>query len=102
MKLTVLYPQPLNQEKFESDYNDHLKLLHDKTGIPSSEKPYSVTRFLHGSEGKPPFHLMFIMPFESQEQLERIMSSNGMQEVAADATRISTGGAPTILIGQTI
>jgi hypothetical protein len=25
-----------------------------------------------------------------------------MQEVAADATRISTGGAPTILIGQTI
>ncbi|MDB2471637.1 EthD family reductase [Flavobacteriaceae bacterium] len=102
MKLTVLYPQPLNQEKFESDYNDHLKLLHDKTGIPSSEKPYSVTRFLHGPEGKPPFHLMFIMPFESQEQLERIMSSNGMQEVAADATRISTGGAPTILIGQTI
>lgn len=102
MKLTVLYPQPLNQEKFESDYNDHLKLLHDKTGIPSSEKPYSVTRFLHGPEGKPPFHLMFIMPFESQEQLERIMSSNGMQEVAADATKISTGGAPTILIGQTI
>jgi uncharacterized protein (TIGR02118 family) len=102
MKLTVLYPQPLDQEKFESDYNDHLKLLHDKTGIPSSEKPYSVTRFLHGPEGKPPFHLMFIMPFESQEQLERIMSSNGMQEVAADATRISTGGAPTILIGQTI
>ena len=102
MKVTVLYPQPLNQEKFESDYNDHLKLLHDKTGIPSSEKPYSVTRFLHGPEGKPPFHLMFIMPFESQEQLERIMSSNGMQEVAADATRISTGGAPTILIGETI
>ena len=102
MKLTVLYPQPLNQEKFESDYNDHLKLLHDKTGSPSSEKPYSVTRFLHGPEGKPPFHLMFIMPFESQEQLERIMSSNDMQEVAADATRISTGGAPTILIGQTI
>ena len=102
MKLTVLYPQPLNQEKFESDYNDHLKLLHDKTGIPSSEKPYSVTRFISGPEGKPPFHLMFIMPFESQEQLERIMSSNDMQEVAADATRISTGGAPTILIGQTI
>ena len=32
------------------------------------------------------------MPFESQEQLERTMSSPGMQEVAADATRISTGG----------
>ena len=102
MKLTVLYPQPLNQEKFESDYNAHLKLLHEKTGIPSSEKPYSVTRFLHGPEGKPLFHLMFIMPFESQEQLEKTMSSPGMQEVAADATRISTGGVPTILIGETI
>jgi hypothetical protein len=45
---------------------------------------------------------MFIMPFESQELLEKTMSSPGMQEVAADATRISTGGAPTILIGQTI
>jgi hypothetical protein len=35
MKVTVLYPQPLNQEKFESDYNAHLKLLHEKTGIPT-------------------------------------------------------------------
>jgi len=102
MKLTVLYPQPLNQEKFESDYDKHLKLFHDKAGIPSSEKPYIVTRFLSGPEGKPPFHLMFIMPFESQELLEKTMSSPGMQEVAADATRISTGGAPTILIGETI
>ncbi|MDB2463737.1 hypothetical protein N9W69_02855 [Flavobacteriaceae bacterium] len=69
MKVTVLYPQPLNQEKFESDYNAHLKLLHEKTGIPTDVKPYSITRFLSGPEGKPPFHLMFIMPFESQEQL---------------------------------
>jgi len=102
MKVTVLYPQPLNQEKFESDYNAHLKLLHEKTGIPTDVKPYSITRFLSGPEGKPPFHLMFIMSFESQEQLEKTMSSPGMQEVAADATRISTGGAPTILIGETI
>jgi len=102
MKVTVFYPQPLNQEKFESDYNAHLKLLHEKTGIPTDVKPYSITRFLSGPEGKPPFHLMFIMSFESQEQLEKTMSSPGMQEVAADATRISTGGAPTILIGETI
>jgi uncharacterized protein (TIGR02118 family) len=102
MKVTVLYPQPLNQEKFESDYNTHLKLLHEKTGIPTDVKPYSITRFLSGPEGKPLFHLMFIMPFESEEQLEKTMSSPGMQEVAADATRISTGGAPTILIGETI
>jgi hypothetical protein len=51
MKVTVLYPQPLNQEKFESDYNAHLKLLHEKTGIPTDVKPYSITRFLSGPEG---------------------------------------------------
>ena len=33
MKLTVLYPQPLNQEKFESDYNEHLKLLQVKFNV---------------------------------------------------------------------
>lgn len=43
-----------------------------------------------------------MMPFESAEALEQAMSSSGMQEVAADANRISTGGAPTILIGQSI
>ncbi|MGA1583883.1 MAG: EthD family reductase [Saprospiraceae bacterium] len=102
MNLTVLYPQPVNEEKFDSDYNDHLKLLHEKTGIPSNAKPYTVIRFLPGPGGKPPFYLMFMMPFESAEALEKAMSSSGMQEVAADANRISTGGAPTILMGQSI
>ena len=53
MTLTVLYPQPLNQEKFESDYNAHLKLLHEKTGIPTDVKQYSITRFFSGSKRKP-------------------------------------------------
>ena len=71
MKVTVLYPQPLNQEKFESDYNAHLKLLHEKTGIPTDVKPYSVTRFLSGPEGKPPFHLMFIMHLNRKNNLKK-------------------------------
>ena len=41
-----------------------------------------------------------MMPFESQEALDATMASIGMQEVAADAHRISTGGAPTILVGN--
>jgi hypothetical protein len=49
----------------------------------------------------PAFYQLFTMPFESQEALHAAMSSAGMQEVAADATRISTGGALTILIGNT-
>ncbi len=101
MNLTVLYPQPADVEKFESDYTAHLKLLHEKTGIPKDVKPYTVTKFLPGPAGNPPFYQMFVMPFDSAEALEQAMASAGMQEVAADANRISTGGAPTILIGQT-
>ena len=100
MNLTVLYPQPKDVDQFESDYTDHLKLFHEKTGLPQDAKPYTVTRFAHGPQGKPPYYLMFSMPFDSADALESAMSSSGMQDVAADANRISTGGAPTVLIGQ--
>lgn len=100
MNLIVPYPQPTNVEKFKADYSAHIKLLHKKTGIPLDVKPYTVTTFLQGPEGNPPFYQMFTMPFDSQEALNEAMSSAGMQEVAADTNRISTGGAPTILIGK--
>ena len=100
MELTVLYPQPTDSEKFESDYKAHLQLLHKETGIPNEAKPYTVTKFLPGPEGNPPFYQMFAMSFDSPEAFQEAMASSGMQKVAADANRISTGGAPTILIGQ--
>jgi uncharacterized protein (TIGR02118 family) len=100
MNLIVLYPQPTDAEKFESDYTAHIKLLHQKTGIPNDVKPYTVTKFIQGPEGNPPFYQMFTMLFDSPEALNEAMSSKGMQEVAADANRISTGGQPTILIGK--
>ncbi|GAA4280462.1 EthD family reductase [Gaetbulibacter aestuarii] len=100
MNLVVLYPQPQDADQFEKDYAAHMKLLHEKTGIPNDAKPYTVTKFLAGPDGNPPFYRMFNMPFESAEALQAAMASPGMQEVAADAHRISSGGAPTILIGQ--
>jgi uncharacterized protein (TIGR02118 family) len=99
LQLIVLYPQPTNVQQFETAYASHLALLHEKTGIPTTVKPYTVTKFLPTPEGTPPFFQMFTMPFDSPEALQSTMSSAGMQEVAADANRISTGGAPTILIG---
>jgi uncharacterized protein (TIGR02118 family) len=98
--LLVLYPQPANVEQFEKDYVKHLELLHDKTGISTTEIPYTVTKFLPLPAGTPAFHQMFTLPFDTQEALEAAISSPGMQEGVADANRISTGGAPTILIGN--
>jgi len=100
LQLIALYPQPTDVKQFEADYADHLVLLHEKTGIPADARPYTVTKFLPTAEGPPAFYQMFMLPFESAEALEAAMSSAGMQEVAADANRISSGGAPTILIGN--
>lgn len=100
LQLIVLYPQPTNVQQFEADYASHLALLHEKTGLPITAKPYTVTKFLPTPDGTQSFYQMFTMPFESPEALQSAMESAGMQEVAADANRISTGGLPTILIGS--
>ncbi len=100
LKLLVLYPQPTDVAQFEADYVKHLELLHEKAGIPADVKPYTVTKLLPTPEGAPPYYQLFAMPFESPEALQATMASAAMQEVGADAARISTGGAPVFLIGN--
>ncbi len=103
LQLMVLYPQPADVQEFEAAYANHLLLFHEKAGIPITVKPYTVTTFLPAPDGTPAsFFKMFTMPFESAEALQVAMSSAGMQEVAADANRVSTGGTPTILIGNEV
>lgn len=99
LQLMVLYPHPADEQQFETAYTKHLALFHEKTGIPATEKPYTLTKFLPGPMGSSPFYRMFSMPFESAEALQAALSSAGMQEVAADANLISTGGTPVILVG---
>ena len=100
LQLTVLYPQPADVQQFEADYIIHTALLHEKMGIPTEVKPYTTLKFLNSPDGPSPFYRMFSMPFETMEMLQAAMSSPGMQAVAADANRISTGGPITILIGN--
>lgn len=101
ISLVVLYPQPKDVEKFEAEYTKHLALLDEKAGISDDAKPYTVTKFLPGPEGAAPdFYQMFKMSFESMEAFGQTMSTPGMQEVAADSKRISTGGTPLVLVGQ--
>lgn len=98
--LTVLYPWPKDTAQFEADYEAHLALLHEKADIPPGSRPYSVTKFRAGPDGKAPFYQMFSLPFASAQALQETMSSESMREVGADAERISSGGAPVILIGD--
>jgi len=99
MKLIVLYPYPTDTDQFNRDYQEHLKLLHKKMQIPEHVRPYTVTRFVEMPQGKPVYYQMFTLPFPSAEALQQAMSTQEMQEVAGDAARISSGGAPVILVG---
>lgn len=100
VKLMVLYPYPEDPARFDSDYRDHLSLLHQKMNIPEDVRPYTVTRFLPMPEGHAPFYQLFTMPFPSAEALQQAMRSPEMQQIAADAVRISSGGMPVILVGS--
>ncbi|MFC3193590.1 EthD family reductase [Marinicella sediminis] len=100
MSFMVLYPPPADVDQFERDYQAHLELLHKKLGIPSDERPYTVTKMLDGPTGPATFYQLFSMDFADSDQLHEVLSSSAMQQVAADANRISTGGAPVVLVGQ--
>lgn len=59
-------------------------------------------RFLPMPEASAPFYQLFTMPFPSAGALKQAMITPEMQEVAADAVRISSGGAPIILVGSEV
>ncbi len=98
--LHLLYPYPLDTEMFDREFQSHLKLLHARMQIPEHARPYTITRFADLPQGKPAFYLMLVMPFATAEALQLAMGSREMQEVAADAGRISTGGPPVMLVGS--
>ena len=100
IKLMVLYPFPTDVDKFEKDYLEHLALFHRKMNIPTDVRPYTITKIHSNAQSPSPYYHIFTMPFPSSEALDQVMSTPEMQEVAGDAARISSGGAPVILVGS--
>ena len=99
-QLIFLYPPPADVEQFEADFSAHLVFLHEKAGIPAGSKPYTVTRFMPTPDGALVFYLMLTLHFDSAEALDAAAESAAMQEVGTDVYRISTGGVPAILMGN--
>lgn len=100
VKLIVLYPQPTNTAQFEQDYQMHLNMLHEKMNIPADAQPYHVTKMHPSPTGASPYYQMFSMAFPDSEALKQTLASQAMQEIAAHANEISSGGEPVILIGS--
>ena len=100
VQLVVLYPQPTDADQFEADYRAHLRLLHDAMGFDDDALPYTVTRFRPTATGPAPYYQQFTWTLPSAAALQEARARPGMQEVAADAVRISSGGAPVIMVGD--
>ena len=99
VKLIVLYPYPADVDQFDRDYETHIKLLAEKSGPDGL--PYTITRIQAAADGsQAPYYLMFVASFPSMEVLQKVMSTPELQEVAADAVRISTGGLPVMMVGS--
>ena len=69
-------------------------------GIKSTEKPYEITKLVTTPMGTPPFYQLVIISFPSPEVLQTAMASPQVQELMADAVRISSGGAPVFMVGM--
>lgn len=99
VKLTMLFPYPTDIEKFNMDYQDHLRLMRESMHILKHKQPFTITRFADTPDEKPAYYQMFTMTFPSAENLQDIMDTPQMQAITMDAARISTGGEPVILVG---
>ena len=94
--LLVMYPAPKDANAFERAYRDeHLPYagprLKGATGVVSK-------RISLASGERAQFHVMSDVSFPSLEALQACAASAGGQEALAHAAKISTGGAPTLLI----
>ena len=93
----VAYPQPTDIDAFERIYKqEHVPLavanLEGKTKIVA-------TKILQSAH-KPQFHRVAEVHFPSMEALQRCAESAGGKATLAHAAKISSGGAPIIMIAE--
>lgn len=94
--ITVLYPNPTDLEKFEKDYEEHLKVFAEN--LPDAPTP-QVTRIRQNPQMPAPYHMIVTIPFDSMDSLKEVLMSDGMKVAGGHAHEISSGGAPVIMVG---
>ncbi len=98
IKLLVLYPRPKDIEAFEKLYQqEHVPMAVEKL---AGKTKFVATKVLASPQGTPPFYRVAEIHFPSKEALEACAASQGGKETLAHAVRISTGGAPILLIAE--
>jgi|SRR5580693_4578590 uncharacterized protein (TIGR02118 family) len=97
-KLIVIYPRPKDVEAFEKIYlAEHVPMAVEKL---AGKTKIVATKITASPQGDPPFYRIAEIYFPSKSALEACAATLGAQETLANAAKISTGGAPLILIAE--
>ena len=96
VKVVVIYPRPQDEAEFERLYKEeHLPMAEGKLkGVTR----LVATRVLSSPQGKVTAYRIAEYHFSSMDDLTKCVESDGGKEVIAHAAKISTGGAPILLI----
>jgi uncharacterized protein (TIGR02118 family) len=97
-KLIVVYPRPKDIEAFEKIYlAEHVPMAVERL---AGKTKIVATKITASPQGDPPFYRIAEIYFPSRSALEACAATLGAQETLANAAKISTGGAPLILIAE--
>src|SRR5260370_32516162 len=97
-KLIAAYTQRTNIEAFEKVYQEeHVPLArHNLKGITK----IVATRIAASPQGAPPFYRVAEVYFPSMKALQECAESEGGKATLANATKISSGRPPVIMIAE--
>ena len=98
VKIVVIYPRPTDVDAFEKLYaEEHVPMA--AKHLKGATK-FVATKVAGSPAGPAPFQRIAEIYFPSLEALQQCASSPGGQETLAHATKISTGGAPIVMIAE--
>jgi uncharacterized protein (TIGR02118 family) len=96
VKVVVIYPRPTDEEEFERAYKeDHIPMVEEKL---QGMTRLVTTKVLDSPQGKVAAYRLTEVHFSSMDDLSKCLQSDAGKEVVDHAIKISTGGAPILLI----
>ncbi len=98
VKLIVMYPRPTDVEAFEKVYQDeHVPMAVEKL---AGKTRFVATKVIGSPQGEAPFYRIAEVHFPSMDALQACAASDGGRETLAHATKISSGGAPVVMVAE--
>ncbi|MBV8817115.1 MAG: EthD family reductase [Acidobacteriaceae bacterium] len=95
-KLVLIYPRPSDEAAFERVYrSEHMPLVEDKM---KGMTRFVATKVLRSPQGSVLAYRLAEIHFTTMDDLTKCTESDGGKQVLEHANKISTGGAPLLLI----